>query len=91
MGKGHLNWWVTTGVAARVLETWAVHRIQGSSKAGASSAGVGKSLCPVPPPYPRPCAHGLPSAALAKPAVPPIATRWQCRSTPVAGLACGLS
>lgn len=58
LGKEHLNWWGTTGVAAGVLETLAVHRLQESSKAGASWAGVRVGVgeparCPS---HPLPCA-----------------------------------
>lgn len=54
---------------------------------------VGKSLCLVPPPLPRPPScplRGRSPAAQARPAAPRTATRWQCRSTLVAGRARGL-
>lgn len=55
---------------------------------------VRKSLCLVPPPFPLPPScplRGLSSVAQARPAAPRTATRWQCRSTLVAGRASGLS
>lgn len=69
---------------------WRCTGYRGLPKLGRVRRGWG-NLSARCPPYPLPCAHGLPSAAQARPAVPGVATRWQCRSTPAAGRARGLS